>query len=289
MGRRRNNSRRDEDLIKGIFGLVMLLGLGWIISPQFRVLVSAVLGLIMIVAGIGLFVLLVYVLYRVLTRASRSVAQPALAYSQSPAHPQSVREHAPRYGMSVTMLDPVEEPGRYTVEEVREKLRAIDWYQFEKLTELIFKDLGYKVDRRGGAHADGGIDLVIEKDGQKLGVQCKHWKTWNVRPKEVREFVGALHIAELKSGYYVTLQGCTEAAGELANERMIQFVDETNVINSIRMRDGQVKPEMLRLLNDKTKHCPKCESVMVWKTPAYGEKWQPFWGCPRYPRCKGKI
>lgn len=267
-------------------GLAMLVGIGWVFSPQFRTLIVTVV----LILGVGaLFVLAIFIIYRLLNKASQPVPAGQITYSQPPVHPQHAREDALHFGTTVTVLDAVEEPGTLSESALREKLRGIDWYQFEKLTELIFKDLGYKVERRGGAHADGGIDMVIEKDGQKLGVQCKHWKTWNVRPKEVREFIGALKIAGLSSGYYVTLQGCTEAAEELATEQMITFVDETNVINSIRTRDGQVKPEMLRLLNDKTKHCPKCESVMDWKTPSYGETWKPFWGCPRYPRCKGKI
>src|SRR5262245_4171820 len=39
---------------------------------------------------------------------------------------------------------------------------------------------GSKRIRRGGANPDGGIDLVIERDGQRSAVQCKQWKTWNV-------------------------------------------------------------------------------------------------------------
>ena len=36
------------------------------------------------------------------------------------------------------------------VAEVLAQIRAIDWYQFEKLIALLFEDAGYKVERRGG-------------------------------------------------------------------------------------------------------------------------------------------
>jgi restriction endonuclease Mrr len=67
-----------------------------------------------------------------------------------------------------------------TTAKLLEQLRSIDWFQFEKLVALSCRTLGYRVTRRGGANPDGGIDLVIEKDGPHYAVQCRHWKTWNV-------------------------------------------------------------------------------------------------------------
>jgi|ERR1051325_2277285 restriction system protein len=281
---RRRIYRREEDIIRGVVGLVFILGLGWIFSPQFRALVIVT---IVIIAGAGFFVLVVFLLHRAFTKPSQPGVPPHSTYAQPSLQPQLTRERAAHYSASVQVLEPIANPRTIMERELREKLRAIDWFQFEKLVELIFKDLGYVVERKGGAHADGGIDLVIEKEGLKLGVQCKHWRTWNVRPKEVREFIGALKVAGLSSGYYVTLQGCTEAAEDLATEQMIRFVDESQVLNSIRTEDGQVKPKMFRLLNDKNKYCPKCESEMEIK---YGRKsGNPFWGCKQFPRCDGKV
>jgi restriction system protein len=85
----------------------------------------------------------------------------------------------------------------------------------------------------------------------------------------------------------MTLQGCTEAAEALATEQMIRFVDENQILNSIRTGSGQVNPEMLRLLNDKNKYCPKCESMMVLREGRRSGK--SFWGCSTYPRCTGKV
>jgi ssDNA-binding Zn-finger/Zn-ribbon topoisomerase 1 len=40
--------------------------------------------------------------------------------------------------------------------------------------------------------------------------------------------------------------------------------------------DGVVPPE-----------CPKCGARMQLKVPKDGDKWSAFWGCPKFPRCKG--
>jgi len=63
--------------------------------------------------------------------------------------------------------------------------------------------------RRGGANPDGGIDLVIERAGETVAVQCKQWKTWNVGVKAVREFFGALTDAGIQKGIFITLRRYT--------------------------------------------------------------------------------
>jgi restriction system protein len=35
--------------------------------------------------------------------------------------------------------------------------------------------------------ADGGVDLVLRKDGEKFFVQCKQWKKGSVGVKPIRE------------------------------------------------------------------------------------------------------
>src|SRR5207248_4229346 len=81
-----------------------------------------------------------------------------------------------------------------------ERLRAIDWFQFEKVVAATYRKLGYHVTRRGGANPDGGIDVIIEKEGLKTAVQCKQWKVSNVGVRPVREFLGALTDAGLTNG-----------------------------------------------------------------------------------------
>ena len=56
-------------------------------------------------------------------------------------------------------------------------LKNLDWYQFEKLVGLLYTQEGYRVDRKGGAGADGGVDLVVWRGEDDFGVvQCKHYR-----------------------------------------------------------------------------------------------------------------
>src|ERR1043166_55627 len=80
-------------------------------------------------------------------------------------------------------------PTPTTLPSLIERLRTIDWFQFEKVVAATYRKLGYSVMRRGGANPDGGIDLIIDKNGEQMAVQCKHWKTRDVGVRPVREFL----------------------------------------------------------------------------------------------------
>jgi len=172
-------------------------------------------------------------------------------------------------------------------DDLATQLRALDWYQFEKAVEILYQQLGYKVIRTGGAKPDGGIDLIIEKDGKKTAIQCKQWKTWNVGVKPMREFLGALTDAGLQRGIFITLCGYTGEAKQLADKHHIQIIDETELTNLLEQSDARYNPALIAVLRDPHKYCPKCECVMVLRTAKKGAgSGKPFWGCSAYPRCR---
>ena len=173
-----------------------------------------------------------------------------------------------------------------TTSDFIKQLRSIDWFQFEKLVALVYRKHGYDVARRGGANPDGGIDLVIEKDGQRSAVQCKQWKTWNVGVKAMREFLGALIDAEIQKGIFITLCGYSAEAKQLAEKHGIEIVNETGLARMLESTDAESDPESLAILRDPRKFCPKCESEMVLRTAGKGSgAGKQFWGCSTYPRC----
>ncbi len=55
-----------------------------------------------------------------------------------------------------------------------ESLAAGGWRQFELLVGEAFRRQGYAVEETGLGGADGGIDLILRKDGRRTLVQCKH-------------------------------------------------------------------------------------------------------------------
>ncbi|WP_233094641.1 restriction endonuclease [Delftia acidovorans] len=49
----------------------------------------------------------------------------------------------------------------------------MSWQQFETLVGEGFQQRGGRVKETGGGGPDGGVDLVLSKDGEKTLVQCK--------------------------------------------------------------------------------------------------------------------
>ena len=170
---------------------------------------------------------------------------------------------------------------------LEEKLRSIDWFQFEKVVSAIYEVRGCSVKRLGGAKPDGGIDLIVEKDGERLVVQCKHWRKWSVGVRHVRELLGALKDANIEKGVLVTLRGCTTEASELANKHSIRIVEEAELVELMRNVDGSTNRQLDAILSDKRKYCPRCERPLVVRTAMKGGKrGEQFWGCSDFPRCR---
>lgn len=52
-------------------------------------------------------------------------------------------------------------------------IRSLSWQRFDELVGEAYRRQGYRVVENDSAGPDGGIDLVIRKDGERYLVQCK--------------------------------------------------------------------------------------------------------------------
>ena len=174
--------------------------------------------------------------------------------------------------------------------DITQQLHRIDWFQFEKLVCVAYRKLGYNVARRGGANPDGGIDLTIEKNGQETAIQCKHWKTWKVGVKAIREFLGAMTHADIQHGIFITMRGYTSEAKQLAAQHNIEIVDAVGLAKFLADTDAKNDLEVLALLKDDQKFCPRCEAKMVLRKATKGPtSSEQFWGCSNFSahrRCR---
>lgn len=112
-------------------------------------------------------------------------------------------------------------------------LFSISWYDFEILIEEVFKRTGFKVKRRGGAKADGGIDLEAYKDGYKIIIQCKHWKSNKVGVSVVREMLGVAVHEKANQVYIITCGYFTRDAKEFAQGKPIELVSGYKLVEWI--------------------------------------------------------
>ena len=107
--------------------------------------------------------------------------------------------------------------------EARKQL-SIDWSKskhvihprvFEDVVASVFKDFGYLA-RTTGYSDDGGIDIVLERENNVVGVQVKRYKN-RIQVDQIRAFAGALLLNGYPKGVFVTTSdyqsGCHTAAG----------------------------------------------------------------------------
>jgi hypothetical protein len=276
MARRR---RREDDLVGPIVQLVALVVLASMLIPSVRQIVFAIGSIAIILFLLAIVGLVIVGIFRLATPERNMRGMASNVFPPSPRAPdQKSNEVEP---------EPERTPGpTNTTTELLQQLRSIDWFQFEKLIGHMYLKLGYDVTRRGGANPDGGIDLIIQKDGQCVAVQCKQWKTWNVGVKTVREFLGALTDAGIQSGKLITLRGYSGEAKQLAEKHDIEIVNETGLAKMIESTDARFDPAVRELLHDTRKFCPKCEREMVMRVAGKGSnRGSEFWGCSGYPKC----
>jgi restriction system protein len=197
-------------------------------------------------------------------------------------------------------------------------IRALSWQRFEVLVAEAYRRQGYAVHRASDGGPDGGVDLLLKKDGTTLLVQCKQWKAWKVGVQVVREMYGVMIDRKAQGVIIVTSGIFTQDARTFAAGKPIDLVDGGQLAELIRAvqttptrvsRPGQLpppaipKPAAARFSEPavalKTapppasskpaamKACPKCGAEMVLRTAQRGVcAGRQFWGCSEFPRCR---
>ena len=127
----------------------------------------------------------------------------------------------------------------WTRQRSLDTLKDMSWRDFERLTAETFHKIGYRVSEKGGRRADGGIDLLIERDGQTFTVQCKHWVRGYVGVTIVREAVGVALHEGVSGAYVVTVLGFTKAARDFARGKPVHLVDGRGLLDLIAKGRGE--------------------------------------------------
>jgi len=178
-----------------------------------------------------------------------------------------------------------------------DSLAALGWRDFERLVGEAFLRRGYTVEETGLGGADGGIDLVLRRDGKRTLVQCKQWRREKVPVNVVREMYGLLAHHRADAVRIAALGGFTADAAKFAAGKPIELIDGAVLLGMIREVQAKSavptspQPRVEPVLSVETSHgagvpnCPKCEAVMVRRNNARTA--ESFWGCSAFPVCRG--
>jgi restriction system protein len=168
-------------------------------------------------------------------------------------------------------------------------LRQLPWKRFEDLLGEAYRRQGYKVEETLGGGADGGVDLILGRDGKVTLVQCKRWNGAPVGVRQVRELYGVLHDRGANAAKLVATTSFTPDAVAFAENKPIELVDADSLLHLIRGVQTSGKIVLPTTEADNlTPDCPKCGSVMVLREAKRGANvGQKFWGCANFPKCHG--
>jgi restriction system protein len=276
MARRRKS--KESDIFEAVIGMVGLVLFPCFLVPGFCQFVLSLLVIAAISGGVGLVIWITFKKFK--PEPASSTFRTFTSVTSAPYQTEQPIHRKPPtvYVEELRPAKPAPEP------TISEKLHKIDWFQFEKLIELIYRHRGFSVKRLGGANADDGVDLMIESSTDKFVVQCKHWRKWTVGVRHIREFLGTMTDSKISKGIFITLVGYSGEAKQLADKHAIQILNETDIIKMLDESGLMYSKEISALFADKRKFCPKCEAEMVVRTNRQnGNK---FWGCQNYPRCR---
>lgn len=173
-------------------------------------------------------------------------------------------------------------------------LNEMSWQEFEMLVGEAFRRRGYTVAETGGGGADGGIDLVLRKDGEKFLVQCKQWKAFKVGVTTIRELYGVMAAGGAVGGFVVTSGVFTQEAKSFAEGRNIGLIDGselTAMIKSMQRQAAAARPEPRSApAANANQDCPKCGGAMIKRIAKQGANaGKAFWGCSNFPQCRGVV
>lgn len=175
-------------------------------------------------------------------------------------------------------------------------LDGMSWREFEMLVGEAFRLQGYGVMEIGGGGADGGVDLVLKKGGEKFLVQCKQWKAYKVGVDVVRELYGVMAAKGATGGFVVTSGTFTSDATAFASGRNVKLIDGQRLFGLLKQARQSVSARSTNApssseaspISDAVLPCPICTADMVKRTAKKGANaGSKFWGCSKYPACRG--
>ncbi|ALS96394.1 restriction endonuclease [Xanthomonas oryzae] len=181
-----------------------------------------------------------------------------------------------------------------------ESLAAGGWRQFEQLVADAFRRQGYSVEETGQGGPDGGIDLILRKDGRRTLVQCKQWKRQEVGVSVVREMAGLLAHHRADAVKIVCSGSYTKDAERFAQGKPIALIGGEQLLGMIRAVQPAVAAQPVPLAarvepvfasiestasaTIATQSCPRCGSALVQRTNRHTS--EKFLGCSQFPRCR---
>jgi restriction system protein len=168
-----------------------------------------------------------------------------------------------------------------------ESIRALPWKHFEELMAEAYRRQGYVVKENASHGADGGVDLRIEKSGDRFLVQCKQWRKYKVGVKTVREMYGLMAAEHAAGAIIVTSGFFTQEAKNFAFGKPVDLMEGSQLATLIQ--NTQSAPGFGARVDRplRVRSCPRCGGELLIREAKRGKHpGSKFWGCSSFLDCR---
>lgn len=299
----RYKRKKKDDIPEAIFSILIALAILASFSVPFREVMFFFLKIIVFIAIIAGVVAVIYKIkkandagrpgydlnpspksWRPVTTGTTNAVEKELDHSSLPTSCASSAEWS---------LGSIKKTG--SVEWSMDLLRELEWKRFETICTEYLKSIGYdaKETRIG---PDGGVDIIVNKEGQEKPlaiVQCKAWNKYNVGVKPIRELFGLMAAERVINGMFITTGDYSAEAREFAKGKNLRLITGERLLEVIKQLPVERKERLLSLAREgdyTTPTCPRCGTKMTIRESSKGRNaGNKFWGCLYYPRCRSTL
>lgn len=112
-----------------------------------------------------------------------------------------------------------------------DRASTLTWSQVQSLLRVTFRRRGYTVENV--PHDQTPVDMVLEKGGERIFLECRHWQVWEVPDKAVHELAGYASGAGTGSALMITTGRFSDEAREFAAGHGVELVDGSRLTDYV--------------------------------------------------------
>jgi restriction system protein len=174
-------------------------------------------------------------------------------------------------------------------------LHGLTSAEFELLIAELHRRDGYEIELPLALGTDEDIDLIVERDPERMLVQCKHWKSQKVGAAAVRGFHEALKVSGARRGLLVTTGEFSREAVDYVTGRPLKLINGKTLGRLVQkhQRPGEALHQTSEWMDEFVAaahwiepRCPSCGAPMTLRKSV--EAAQRLWLCTTAPKCEGK-